>query len=136
MCVQPQIRTWGCALIAGAIVALGAAGTAKALAAEQLADINPGGDDSFPDRFTVFGDELIFRATDGTTGSELWRYDGTSVTRLADINPGAGNSNPGNFTVFGSELIFSADDGTTGSELWLTKTLVKAMPWLMLLLDD
>ncbi len=71
-CTQ-QIRTWGCALITGAIVALGAVGTAKALTAERLADINPGVGDSAPAFFTVFGSELIFQSDEGTSGFELWR---------------------------------------------------------------
>jgi ELWxxDGT repeat protein len=38
----------------------------------QLADINPTGS-SDPANLTVFGNELVFSANDGTTGNEMWR---------------------------------------------------------------
>lgn len=73
---------------------------------------------SLPFSFTGFGNRLVFRANNGTTGAELWGYDHLSVRQLADINPGAGSSTPQGLMVFGNELIFSATDGVTGIELW------------------
>ncbi|MCX5972838.1 MAG: DUF5050 domain-containing protein, partial [Chloroflexi bacterium] len=60
-------------------------------------------------------------ATDGTTGYELWRTDGTEAgtTRVKDIN-GVGDSYPNEFTALGDYLYFQATDGTTGYELWRT----------------
>ena len=74
--------------------------------------------------FTVFNNELFFRADDSKTGVELYKFDGTKVSLVADINPGRDRYNdpnwsyPYDFTVFNNELYFSADNGTTGQELY------------------
>jgi ELWxxDGT repeat protein len=73
---------------------------------------------SLPLFFTVFGNDLVFQANNGTSGKELWSYDHLSVSQVADINPGTGSSAPQGLMVFGNELIFSANDGVTGIELW------------------
>jgi len=65
----------------------------------------------------------LFRADDGTTGTELWITDGTAAGTylLKDINPGLGWSSPDGFAALGNGLVlFQADDGTTGIELWIT----------------
>ncbi|MGY6215068.1 ELWxxDGT repeat protein [Methylolobus aquaticus] len=65
----------------------------------------------------------LFRADDGTTGTELWITDGTAAGTylLKDINPGSGWSSPDGFAALGNGLVlFQADDGTTGTELWVT----------------
>ncbi|RYU60913.1 tandem-95 repeat protein [Methylolobus aquaticus] len=65
----------------------------------------------------------LFRADDGTTGTELWITDGTAAGTylLKDINPGLGWSSPDGFAALGNGLVlFQADDGTTGTELWIT----------------
>ncbi|MCP4536613.1 MAG: choice-of-anchor D domain-containing protein [Chloroflexi bacterium] len=69
---------------------------------------------------TVYSDTLYFRANDGSTGNELWSYDGITTTLVADINPGSGSSSPFNITAFDNQLYFGADDGTgtSGRELW------------------
>jgi len=70
--------------------------------------------------------QLIFAATDGINGCELYINDGTANSShlLADINP-SGESMPGKeigFTeIQGIEedfLIFDADDGINGREIW------------------
>jgi len=63
--------------------------------AERVADINPGGGDSFPLGFTEFGGALYFHADDGSNGIELWRVtsDG-QVEQVRDINPGGTGSAP------------------------------------------
>uniref|UniRef100_UPI004049DEC7 ELWxxDGT repeat protein n=1 Tax=Candidatus Limnocylindrus sp. TaxID=2802978 RepID=UPI004049DEC7 len=45
---------------------------------------------------TALGGFLYFRADNGTTGTELWRTDGTEAgtTSVKDINPGASSSYP------------------------------------------
>ena len=78
---------------------------------------------SVPAGLTVFGGELVFRATDGITGEELWSYDGREVRQIANINQqpapvGDRSSGAGGFVVFGGKLVFSATDGMTGGELW------------------
>src|SRR6516164_4920736 len=51
---------------------------------------------SQPNHFVALGNKLIFEATDGTHGRELWITDGTSSgTRLLkDINPGSASAFP------------------------------------------
>lgn len=95
----------------------------------RIADINPGVDGSF----ARFGEipmvrmdrSLVFAADDGTTGTELWRSDGTAMgtARIADLNPGALGSFPSALAVIQGALYFAADDGTTGAEPWMLSSL-------------
>ena len=72
-----------------------------------------------PSGLTVFNGQLYFNADDGSSGEELWRYDGTNAPqRVTDLNPGIGDADPTNLTVFNGQLYFNADDGNTGKELW------------------
>ena len=61
---------------------------------------------------------LYFTATEAAAGNELWRYDGTTVSRVADINPGIISSSPSNLTAFGGSLYFTAFNPTFGTELY------------------
>ncbi|MDA0658164.1 MAG: Ig-like domain-containing protein [Planctomycetota bacterium] len=74
---------------------------------------------------------LFFTATDGSTGAELWKSDGTSAgtVMVLDIFSGtttsngqtvANSSEPGQLTTVGSTLFFTAVDSGTGRELWKT----------------
>jgi len=87
----------------------------------RAADINPGTNDSAPAYLTVFKDVLYFSANGDAGGFELWKFDGTNVTRVADINTN-GNSSPSYLMVHNNELYFQANgnDGT-GVELWKYK---------------
>lgn len=71
---------------------------------------------------TNFHGILIFAASDGVTGSELWRSDGTEAGTylLKDINPEGPGSNPHSMIVSGDTLFFVATDGAHGPELWKT----------------
>jgi ELWxxDGT repeat protein len=96
----------------------------------MVKDINPGSASGIPPSLTAVGGRLLFSAadnirilfgaTDGTNGTELWVSDGTAAgtVMVADINPGAGNSGPANFTRIGGLVFFSANNGTIGIELW------------------
>jgi ELWxxDGT repeat protein len=98
-------------------------------------DINPGAGSSCPlDQegdpdcafgFTNVDGTAIFAANDGTTGSELWRSNGTgaSTTLVRDINPGTSGAIPGyvpsaNLITVNGTVFFVASDGIHGFELW------------------
>ena len=67
---------------------------------------------------------IFFIADDGSTGSELWKSDGTSsgTVLVRDIRPAAFGfnfgSNPRHLTNVNGTLFFVANDGTNGYELW------------------
>ncbi|MEI9919173.1 MAG: ELWxxDGT repeat protein [Bacteroidota bacterium] len=89
-----------------------------------LKDINNGSTQtgSNPNNMTTLGSYVYFSATDGVTGTELWRSDGTAAgtTQVKDIRVGDASSSPTAFTVVGSYIYFAANDGTNGIELWRT----------------
>ena len=62
-----------------------------------------------------------FSGTDGSTGAELWKTDGTAAgtVLVKDINPGSAGSSPSNFTAFKGAVYFAALDGTARG-LWRT----------------
>jgi ELWxxDGT repeat protein len=66
---------------------------------------------------------VLFNASDGLRGLELWMSDGTEVgTRpIGDIAPGPRGSSPGDYLRIADHVYFGADDGTRGSELWRWK---------------
>jgi ELWxxDGT repeat protein len=67
------------------------------------------------------GNHLYLRANDGTSGSELWRTDGTTTSQVADINPGAGSSDPTQLAAISNSLVlFGAFEPTNGRELYRT----------------
>ncbi|HEV7517183.1 MAG TPA: ELWxxDGT repeat protein [Thermoanaerobaculia bacterium] len=72
-----------------------------------------------PGLLADLGGTLFFRATDGVSGQELWKSDGTAVgtAQVKDIEPGPGDSSPDDLTALGGELFFSTDNGTTAA-LW------------------
>jgi ELWxxDGT repeat protein len=108
------------------------------LSAQLLSDINPTGNSS-PSSFTGLGVgdsiffltlEVVFSASDGVHGNELWGSDGTQAGThmLADANPGGGGSDPQDLTPLNSgaffssndNVFFTANDGVHGRELWLS----------------
>ena len=92
-----------------------------------LKDINPGVLGSDPRDLTPFGDDgelVLFSASDGINGRELWVTDGTAggTQLLEDIYPGAASSSPSEFTSFGDDneqVLFGANDGISGAEPWI-----------------
>ncbi|MFW5830169.1 MAG: ELWxxDGT repeat protein, partial [Planctomycetota bacterium] len=89
--------------------------------AERLTRIAADGD-SKVSHLTPAGDLLFFRASDGSSGEELWVSDGSiSGTRMvADINPGAAGSQPIWLTALGDRVFFVADDAMHGREVWVS----------------
>lgn len=88
-------------------------------AADLVMDIRNGAMSSNPTNMVAVGGSVYFAATDGVSGQELWKSDGTTTVRAADINQGAGDSNPTNLTVVGNKIFFSASDAAAGRELWV-----------------
>jgi len=92
----------------------------------MVKDINPGSAASIPAApassyyFTHLDDTLFFSATDGTSGQELWKSDGTEVgtVLVGDINPGAGDSKPLWFTKVNNTIYFTAEESAFDAELW------------------
>lgn len=64
--------------------------------------------------YLAFGDE--------TTGTELWRTDGTAggTSLLKDIAPGPYSSNPSPGVALGARFYFAASDPFHGRQLWVT----------------
>jgi ELWxxDGT repeat protein len=87
-------------------------------------DIAPGGDSSrtglgtLPKRIVDIGKAVLFTATDGVSGVELWKTDKLGTFQLQGIAPGEGSSNPEAFAVTKHLIFFLADDNSTGRELW------------------
>jgi len=100
--------------------------TASPVAADSapyfLKNIKAGSGSSSPSEFLALGDVVIFAATGGGAGRELWRSDGTGAGtyRILDIRPGSHGSEPEGLVLIGGSIFFSANDGAHGSELWVT----------------
>jgi ELWxxDGT repeat protein len=112
------------ALVIGGLIICGGVETASAAAGDpvvsQVADINPGPGSSDPGDFVPVGSSVIFPASDGTHGYQLWESNGGplgSGTSMDLINP-SGTSNPFGGVNAGGTLFFPADDGVHGTELW------------------
>ena len=60
---------------------------------------------------------LFFTGDNGTSGTELWKSDGTAAgtTLVKDIYPGAYQGAPSSLADVGGVLYFSAADDTTSS---------------------
>ena len=100
-------------------------------------DINPGLDccgpnSSFPEEFAALGTtQLLFRAYDGVSGTELWITDGTEAgtTLFADLFPGTidefpNSGFPREMTSLGDAVVFSAYGGS-GIRPWITDGTVE-----------
>ncbi len=111
--------------VGSALLVMFAALSLPALAQlELVADINqiPAQDQSNPAQFTAMGSLVIFVASSGSEGRELWKTDGTEAgtALVKDINPGNLSSSPTIIAVVGSVAYFGANDGAHGVELWKT----------------
>ncbi|RKH66742.1 ELWxxDGT repeat protein [Corallococcus aberystwythensis] len=79
-----------------------------------------------PARLTTNGNQLLFWWTDGASGYELWKSDGTEAgtVPVKELRPGAAGSVavPGPLVPLGPQgpWVFAASDGVTGLELWRT----------------
>ena len=88
----------------------------------MVKDISTGSSSSTPRGLALFGNVLLFTATDITNGTELWSSDGTSIgtTLVKNIRASTANgmlaASP--IVVSGGIAYFGADEGTNGRELW------------------
>ena len=73
-------------------------------------------------RSALLEGDVLFGASDGIAGEELWRSDGTvaGTVQVADLRPGPLSSEPRWLTARGPRVVFSADDGVHGRELWVS----------------
>lgn len=98
------------------------AGVISANAQTVVKDINPGTTGSFPYRLAAFGKNLVFTASDGTNGYELWMKDSSGTNLSFNINPAAASSfaltNNRTMAVVGKYIYFPTNNGTSGTELY------------------
>jgi large repetitive protein len=96
--------------------------------AMQVANINtrardsgPGDRSSKPAWLASLDGRLLFAASDGSAGMELWRTDGTTggTVRVKDIDK-SGASYPNGLTRFRGRVYFEAGTLPKGRELWRT----------------
>lgn len=93
----------------------------------MVTDLNEGSGNGVEDSSywapIVYDGVLYFEGNVGT-GQELWKYDGTNLSRVTDIRDanadpdGNGNADIKDLTVYDGVLYFHADNGTDGDELW------------------
>ena len=95
---------------------------------QLVKNINPSGNGMQPPVLmyspytAVLGSNLFFVASNGTTGFELYKTDGTTVgtSLVKDIEVGSNSSNPSNFIVVNGVLYFTCNTASDGNELWKT----------------
>jgi ELWxxDGT repeat protein len=90
----------------------------------MIKDINAGSngsDSSFITNVLInVNGTVFFRASNGTSGQELWRSDGTAAgtVLVKDMRPGSQGSYPFDFVNANGTLFFDADGAVGGAELW------------------
>jgi len=92
------------------------------MAAVLVKDLNPTPVGSVGVPLLEWNDILYFSLFTSSTGTELWRSDGTSegTFLLKDINPGNASSSPRSLTEYNGQIYFTATTAANGSELWRT----------------
>ncbi len=79
---------------------------------------NPTGSSSITN-MAMYPNRMMFSATNGTLGSELWQYNGTGIpTMMADIRTGVNSSSPAEFCLVNKTMYFQATDSANGTELF------------------
>jgi ELWxxDGT repeat protein len=73
---------------------------------------------------------LLFGASDGPLGVELWRSGGqeSNTYLLDDIARGPGSSVPRFFQATRRDVFFVANDNLTGDELWMIPSFAAHLP--------
>jgi ELWxxDGT repeat protein len=77
---------------------------------------------SDPRDFIRYKNGVLFTASDGKTGRELWWTDGTAAgtRRVADLRPGPQGSNPRDLLLLNGKVWFLASTQAAGDALWRT----------------
>ncbi|SFK78270.1 Ig-like domain-containing protein, partial [Falsiroseomonas stagni] len=95
--------------------------------AVQLPDLNATGYSGAPvgpaEIATLADGRVVFNASTGETGTELWVTDGArdGLHRLTDAFAGAAGSDPAGLVVLPNQkVLFTLDDPASGRELWVT----------------
>ena len=84
-------------------------------------DLNPGVENAFNWwNGITYKDKILFVATDGIIGGELYALKGENITLLKDIYVGAFGSFINDWVHFNDEVYFEAADSAHGYELWKT----------------
>lgn len=89
----------------------------------QLKDINPGTGSAFDgsgDFRALWGNNLLFTATDNGTTYELWKTDATTSGTIKLSNISATNNSVGQWTPMFGKVIFSMNNSSSGRELYKT----------------
>ena len=108
-----------------AMLLLAAISVAVSAGFSIVADINPDGSSDAGRWRNVFNNALYFGADDGTSGNELWKYDGVNApSMVADINP---MSNSGSSPVSARAPAAHAAAGVTRTRVWAR---ARMPPWL------
>jgi ELWxxDGT repeat protein len=85
-------------------------------ATKMVKDINPGGANSVLDFYTEatiinIGNTVYFRATDGTSGYQLWKSDGSEAGTVRVSNIADGVSQYCNFPIVNGKIFFNSYSG-------------------------
>ncbi|MCY1076005.1 HYR domain-containing protein [Archangium lansingense] len=95
-----------------------------AASSSLLRDIRSGTDDT-PGTIgplTALGNTVYFASPSASTGSELWKSDGSpaGTVLVKEVMPGPEGSDPSPFGELNGSLFFTARGNTLGTELWKT----------------
>ncbi|HEX8531558.1 MAG TPA: ELWxxDGT repeat protein, partial [Cytophagales bacterium] len=117
--LRPLLLTWCVAWLLGAGPAAGQPQLVKDILG-STAGCCYNAYNAAPTDLTVLNGVLYYAGSNGESGRELWRSDGTAAgTRLVkDLWPGANSSNPAGLVRLGATLYFTAESAATGTELW------------------
>ncbi|HVS01435.1 MAG TPA: hypothetical protein VMT16_01580 [Thermoanaerobaculia bacterium] len=110
---------------------------------QLLADAWPGPSAALPENWlghpwfppfdpSLVGDVLYYGASNGASGLELWRSDGTreGTYALVDLVPGLFSSDPRHVAQLGDLLLFGARHPVAGRELWALDLSTVSAPLL------
>jgi ELWxxDGT repeat protein len=86
-------------------------------------NLNPGtgdGLDEWNNLAITYNNTLIFPATDGSLGLELYSIKNGALSLIKDINTGSASAHPANFVLYDGKVFFTALDVNNGYEIWST----------------